>query len=121
MWSQVTWGSPWRWDPKEVFCLFTITVSLLWLGLLGGSTTAKSFSKFKNTKRASLATIAFGTVFLMIPIGSQFAASQQPHSFGGPSTTVPTMLTGIFVFFVVCLAIIWLSSLFAKEIDSEPA
>ena len=123
-WSLLTWGSPWRWDPREVMGLFTLTISGLWLEMLGSCKTAKNFTQSNNTRIASLSTFAFGTVFLMVPIGSQFAAvqqaSQQPHSFGGPVATLPILLTSIFAFFIVCLMIIWLSSLFAKDNESGP-
>lgn len=113
VWAQLTWGSPWNWHPKEVFGLFTISVSLLWLASLSGSAT--------QTMRASLATIAFGTVFLMIPLGSHFSAIVHSHVYGGPASAVPSLLTGILVFFGACLAIIGLSRWLANDIRSEPA
>lgn len=120
LWSQVTWGSPWHWDPKEAVCLLTIAIGLLWLGLPVASDKTQHGSRFEITTHASLATVAFGTVFLMIPLGSHLTTVQASHSYNGLTYAVPTILTAILCFFVACLGVLWLSNAFAKTSNWRP-
>ena len=30
LWSQATWGGPWKWDPREAFALITLGIGTVW-------------------------------------------------------------------------------------------
>lgn len=108
VWSWMTWGSPWRWDPQEVFCLLSIAVGMLWLGGATERTSLDPVAQPDAAKNCALATIGCGAVVLMVPIASQFAAAQRNHDYAGGPSSFPAILTSILVFFAICLALIWL-------------
>ena len=108
VWSQITWGSFWQWSPQEVFCLLTLAVGLLWIGLpcTGSAPDSTRVNNAEAAKQMSLRTIAFGTIFSMVPVASNFAALQSAHSYGA-SSGFAIVLTAIAGVVALCIAAIW--------------
>lgn len=113
-WADLTWGSPWRWHPKEAFGLCTLAISSLWLGVVMPRNSNKQLYSVETAGYATLATIAFGSVILMIPLGDQFSAVDQ-HAYRA-SIQLPTWIV---VFFLTCNAGTWISSILVRVRQSS--
>jgi hypothetical protein len=104
LWSQSTWGRPWSWDPREAFAFISLGLGIVWLSSYKKGTDASYELNLKSsTQAATVASIAFGMVFLMLSLGGIYASAS--HTYGVPSS-VPTMITA---FFGVTLSVLWLA------------
>lgn len=101
LWSQVTWGRPWSWDPREAFALISFGLGIVWLSSSKGSDATCESNMKSSTQAATVASIAFGMISLMLSLGGIYASHS--HSYGFPSS-VPTMITG---FVGVTLLALW--------------
>lgn len=64
-WAHFSWGSAWRWDPRESAALLTMGVAILWYGQVR-STSADSRGRWKrDRKNAGLAALAFWMIALI--------------------------------------------------------
>lgn len=110
VWSRMTWGHYWQWSPQELFCLLSLCVGVLWIGI--ARPISLSENRFANgaafAQKMSLITIAYGTISAMVPIASQFTSLQSKHTYGSASG-FSFVMTIIFLFFAVCISTIWVS------------
>ncbi|MEM1227376.1 MAG: cytochrome c biogenesis protein CcsA [Planctomycetota bacterium] len=107
LWSQVTWGRPWSWDPRESFALISFGLGIVWLSSPKLASSDCELNLKSSTNAATVASIAFGMISLMLSLGGIYASNSRTYGF--PSN-VPTMITGIVSVTVLVLWTVHFSS-----------
>ncbi len=91
-WSQVTFGTFWRWDPREAFALLTLCVGSVWYLSVD---TGQGNSVILVIRRTVIASISFGLVMLMHGLAIPY--SRQNPSYGLPSVVLTLLAANLTV------------------------
>lgn len=89
-WSQATFGTPWRWDPREAFALLTLCAGVVWF---------QSVDEVPNTsfpqviRRAVIAALSFGLIMVMQGLAIPY--SRKSQSYGFPTTILILLITNL--------------------------
>lgn len=83
IWAMVEWGSPWRWDPRELAVLLQIAFAVCWLAIL-----ARSDGTVPTVEQSAwTACLCFWPFVLLMVLGPRYASDA--HSYGYPDRVVP--------------------------------
>lgn len=84
-WSQVTFGTFWRWDPREAFALLTLCVGSVWYLSADAS---QGNAVLQIIRRTVIASISFGLVMLMHGLAIPYSHRNPSTGFGFPSVVL---------------------------------
>ncbi|MHB8866856.1 MAG: cytochrome c biogenesis protein CcsA [Pirellulaceae bacterium] len=104
IWSQATWGVPWRWDPREALALITLGIATMWYAT--SKLNEAGDPRGRAIRAASIASLAWWMVALLYVLSGIYG--NRLHSYGFPSMlpTIVTCLWGLNML-ALFLAYIW--------------
>lgn len=105
IWAQSTWGLFWRWDPREAFALFALTIGSLWY-----LATADVSSNKRSLRFAAIACCSFWLIILSQVLSNLYVATQ--HSYGvNPAMSISSIVVVLMVLNLGCLfAVRWIQT-----------